>query len=198
MAGLVDSHVHVNEPGRTEWEGFKSATRAAAAGGTTTIIDMPLNCVPPTVSVEALAAKRHVCQGEITVDVAFWGGYVPGAKDQMEPLVKAGVCGFKAFLVDSGVDEFPPVTDNELRVALEAMAALEYFDRAAMVLTLAHLQEIEKLSKQLHNGALELCGIASPGASAEVQGADALSSKPRGYLLIPTRIDCAHPYTLSR
>lgn len=125
MAGLVDSHVHVNEPGRTEWEGFDSATRAAAAGGTTTIIDMPLNSVPPTVSVEALAAKRHVCQGEITVDVAFWGGYVPGAKNHMEPLVKAGVCGFKAFLVDSGVDEFPPVTDNELRVALEAMAALE-------------------------------------------------------------------------
>jgi allantoinase len=114
MPGLVDSHVHVNEPGRTEWEGFTTATRAAAAGGTTTIVDMPLNCVPPTTTIEALETKRTSARGAISVDVAFWGGIVPGSEVSVDDLVDAGVCGFKAFLTDSGVPEFPPVTVGTL------------------------------------------------------------------------------------
>src|SRR5687767_11549838 len=86
MPGLVDSHVHVNDPGRTEWEGFASATRAAAAGGVTTIVDMPLNSIPPTTSVEALHVKREVAEGQVAVDVAFWGGAVPGNADRLRPL----------------------------------------------------------------------------------------------------------------
>ena len=124
MAGLVDSHVHVNEPGRTDWEGFATATRAAAAGGATTIVDMPLNSVPPTVSIQALAAKRYAAQGHLSVDVAFWGGFIPGSKPHIVALAEEGVCGFKSFLVDSGVPEFPPVSVVELRDAMKTMAKL--------------------------------------------------------------------------
>jgi allantoinase len=109
LPGLVDSHVHVNEPGRTEWEGFETATSAAAAGGTTTIVDMPLNSVPPTTTVEALREKRQAAYGKLSVDCAFWGGIVPGSEPDVDELEAAGVCGFKVFLVDSGVPEFPPV-----------------------------------------------------------------------------------------
>jgi allantoinase len=114
LPGLVDSHVHVNEPGRTEWEGFASATRAAWAGGTTTIVDMPLNSIPPTTSVAALEEKQHVAEGQISVDVAFWGGMVPGSADRVHDLIAAGVCGFKVFLTDSGVPEYPPVDVSTL------------------------------------------------------------------------------------
>ena len=124
MPGMVDSHVHVNEPGRSEWEGFGTATRAAAAGGTTTIVDMPLNSIPPTVDVPALAEKRAAAVGKLSVDVAFWGGLIPGSEDQLGPLVAEGVCGFKSFLVDSGVEEFPPVTPEELASALPLMQEL--------------------------------------------------------------------------
>ena len=122
MPGLVDSHVHVNEPGRTEWEGFASATRAAAAGGTTSIVDMPLNSIPPTVSVDALRQKRESARSQIVVDVAFWGGLVPGSEGEIDALVDEGVCGFKAFMVDSGVSEFPPVDEDQLANGLTAMA----------------------------------------------------------------------------
>src|SRR6185295_16037347 len=103
--GIVDTHVHVNEPGRTEWEGFDTATRAAAAGGVTTIVDMPLNSVPATTSVAGLAAKRQAAAHRCHVDVAFWGGVVPGNEPELEGLIDAGVRGFKCFLVPSGVDE---------------------------------------------------------------------------------------------
>jgi allantoinase len=125
LPGLVDSHVHVDEPGRTEWEGFASATRAAAAGGVTTIVDMPLNSVPPTTTVEALSVKRQVAREQIAVDVAFWGGAVPGNLDQLRPLHEAGVVGFKCFLVDSGVPEFPPLDDAGLRAALAELAGVD-------------------------------------------------------------------------
>lgn len=114
MPGMVDSHVHVNEPGRTGWEGFATATRAAAAGGTTTIVDMPLNSVPPTVDPEALEVKRSSASGQLSVDVAFWGGLIPGSEGHLAELVAQGVCGFKVFLVDSGVPEFPPVALADL------------------------------------------------------------------------------------
>lgn len=109
MPGLVDSHVHVNEPGRTDWEGFATATRAALAGGTTTVVDMPLNSIPPTTTVSALEQKRAAARGKLSADVAFWGGVVPGTEDQTSGLVDEGVCGFKVFLTDSGVPEFPPM-----------------------------------------------------------------------------------------
>jgi allantoinase len=125
LPGLVDSHVHVNEPGRTEWEGFASATRAAAAGGVTTVVDMPLNSIPPTTTVEALHAKRQAAEGQVAVDVAFWGGAVPGNLAQLRPLHEAGVVGFKCFLLDSGVPEFPPLDDAGLRAALTELAGLD-------------------------------------------------------------------------
>jgi allantoinase len=124
MPGLVDTHVHVNEPGRTEWEGFATATRAAAAGGVTTIVDMPLNSIPATTTVAGLAAKRAAAAGRAVVDVAFWGGVVPGNVDQLEPLAEAGVRGFKCFMSPSGVDEFPAVGEADLRAALPVLAKL--------------------------------------------------------------------------
>ncbi|GAA1848358.1 allantoinase AllB [Asanoa iriomotensis] len=124
MPGLVDTHVHVNEPGRTEWEGFATATRAALAGGVTTIVDMPLNSLPPTVSAAALAEKRAAAAGQCHVDVGFWGGAIPGNAGDLASLHAAGVFGFKAFLADSGVPEFPPVTPAELRAAMGAVSAL--------------------------------------------------------------------------
>ena len=122
IPGLVDTHVHVNEPGRTEWEGFASATRAAAAGGVTTIIDMPLNSIPPTVDVAALEAKRAAARGRVFVDVGFWGGIVPGNDGDLLPLAAAGVFGFKCFLADSGVAEFPPVDDGGMERAMVLLA----------------------------------------------------------------------------
>jgi allantoinase len=125
LPGLVDSHVHVNEPGRTEWEGFASATRAAAAGGITTIVDMPLNSVPPTTTVPGLEVKRAAALGQVSVDVAFWGGAVPGNAAELRPLLDAGVVGFKCFLLDSGVPEFPPLDDAGLLAALTELAAVD-------------------------------------------------------------------------
>ncbi|SOE00016.1 allantoinase AllB [Blastococcus haudaquaticus] len=125
LPGLVDSHVHVNEPGRTEWEGFASATRAAVAGGVTTIVDMPLNSIPATTTLDALHVKRAAAKGQVSVDVAFWGGAVPGNVDQLRPLHEAGVVGFKCFLLDSGVPEFPPLDDEGLRAALAELAAFD-------------------------------------------------------------------------
>ncbi len=124
MPGLVDSHVHVNEPGRTEWEGFATATRAAAAGGVTTIVDMPLNCIPATTSLDGLNAKLAAAGGKLLVDAAFWGGVVPGNTVELAKLWDAGVVGFKCFLVHSGVDEFPNVTERDLRAAMPELARL--------------------------------------------------------------------------
>src|SRR6476646_3743072 len=123
IPGLVDTHVHVNEPGRTEWEGFASATRAAAAGGVTTIVDMPLNSIPPTVDVAALHIKRAVAAEKAYVDVGFWGGAVPGNVPDLRGLHDAGVFGFKWFLLHSGVDEFPALSTEQLEQAAAELAA---------------------------------------------------------------------------
>jgi allantoinase len=122
LPGIVDSHVHVNDPGRTEWEGFTSATRAGAAGGVTTIVDMPLNSIPPTVDVAALELKRKTAQPQAFVDVGFWGGAVPGNLADLRPLHEAGVYGFKCFLLHSGVEEFPPLDDEQLEAAMREIA----------------------------------------------------------------------------
>ena len=125
LPGLVDAHVHVNEPGRTEWEGFASATRAAAAGGVTTILDMPLNSIPPTVDAAALEVKRKSAQGQCFVDVGFWGGAVPGNLGELTALLAAGVFGFKCFLAHSGVEEFPPLRPADLEDYLRVLRTVD-------------------------------------------------------------------------
>ena len=122
LPGLVDSHVHVNEPGRTEWEGFASATRAALAGGVTTIVDMPLNSLPVTTTVDALRVKIAAAAGQCAVDVAFWGGAVPGNVPELGALLDAGVVGFKCFLIDPGIPEFQALGAGELRTAMKFLA----------------------------------------------------------------------------
>lgn len=134
MPGLVDSHVHVNEPGRTEWEGFATATRAAAAGGITTIVDMPLNSLPPVTTLAALEEKKRVAKGE--VDIFLWGGVIPGNTHELRPMLEAGARGFKCFLVHSGVDEFPNVNEQQLREA-----AIELAPTGAPLLVHAELGE---------------------------------------------------------
>jgi allantoinase len=159
IPGLVDTHVHVNEPGRTEWEGFASATRAAAAGGATTIVDMPLNSIPPTVDVEALAVKRRVAADQAYVDVGFWGGAVPGNVPDLRGLHDAGVFGFKCFLLHSGVDEFPPLDPEGLELALKEIASF-----GAMMIV--HAEDANAIDR-----------AASPGGDNYT---DFLSSRPRG------------------
>jgi len=125
LPGLVDTHVHINDPGRADWEGFEHATRAAAAGGITTLVDMPLNSIPSTTSVEGLQAKEGAARGRCHVDVGFWGGVVPDNTDALARLARGGVLGFKCFLSPSGVDEFGHVTERDLRQALPVLAALD-------------------------------------------------------------------------
>ena len=158
LPGLVDTHVHVNEPGRTEWEGFRSATRAAAAGGVTTILDMPLNSVPPTVDVAALELKRKAADGQCAVDVGFWGGAVPGNLADLRPLHEAGVFGFKCFLLDSGVPEFPPLTAAGLEEHLREVATFGG-------LTIVHAED-----------PAEIAGAPQPSGG---RYADFLASRPR-------------------
>src|SRR4051812_3235874 len=159
LPGLVDSHVHVNEPGRTEWEGFATATRAAAAGGVTTIIDMPLNSIPPTTTVDGLQVKRKAAQDAAHVDVGFWGGAIPGNIDDLRGLHDAGVFGFKCFLAPSGVDEFPPLSVAELERYLAELAGF-----GAMMIV--HAEDGDALEH-------------APAASGRAY-ADFLASRPRG------------------
>jgi allantoinase len=148
MPGLVDAHVHVNEPGRTEWEGFRTATRAAAAGGVTTLVDMPLNSIPPTTTRDGFAEKLAAATGQCWIDTAFWGGVVPGNTAELKPLLNAGVRGFKCFLVHSGVDEFPNVTETDLREAMPELAKLD-----SVLLVHAEVPEpIENAAEELKGG----------------------------------------------
>ena len=122
LPGIVDAHVHLNEPGRTEWEGFYTGTRAAASGGVTTVIDMPLNAIPPTTTLSGLRQKVSAARGKCWVDVGFYGGIIPGNSHELRPLVKAGVRGFKGFLIDSGVAEFPAVSSTDISTCFEQLA----------------------------------------------------------------------------
>src|SRR5271168_4123246 len=149
MPGVVDTHVHINDPGRADWEGFSTATRAAAAGGVTTLIEMPLNSIPATTTAAALREKLAAAAGKLWVDTGFWGGVVPGNSEELPALWDAGVFGFKCFLVPSGVDEFAHVTEADLRVALPKLAAL-----GAPLLAHAELPgPIEKAVASLPKGA---------------------------------------------
>ena len=125
MPGIVDSHAHINEPGRTEWEGFETATRAAAAGGITTVIDMPLNSIPATTTLAALEEKATSAKGKCAIDYGFWGGLVPEnarSPEILQAMIDAGVMGFKAFLIDSGVAEFPKCSEADLRSGMKILA----------------------------------------------------------------------------
>ncbi|KAG6375368.1 allantoinase [Boletus reticuloceps] len=148
LPGLVDAHVHLNEPGRTDWEGFWTGTRAAVSGGITTVVDMPLNSIPPTTTVENLEIKRKVAKGQCWADIAFWGGVIPGNQKDLKPLISCGVKGFKCFLIESGVEEFPYVSERDL---------------------LDHMKEIEhEPTVLLFHAELESCpGPARPHHSAD-------------------------------
>jgi allantoinase len=157
LPGLVDSHVHVNEPGRTEWEGFATATRAAAAGGVTTIVDMPLNSLPPTVTADALAVKRSAAEGRCAVDVGFWGGAVPANLAELRALHEAGVYGFKCFVSPSGVEEFPSLDEPGIRAAMTEIAAFGG-------LLIVHAEDPEHLSEPAGPGYAEFLA-SRPGGS---------------------------------
>ena len=173
MPGLVDSHVHVNEPGRTAWEGFATATAAAAAGGITTIVDMPLNSIPPTTTVANLVLKQQAARGQIAVDVAFWGGAVPGNVEDLEPLLSAGVVGVKCFLLPSGVPEFPHLTYPQLAVHLERIAALD-------ALLIAHAEDEAIIDANAGAGGPRYADfLASRPARAETTAIEALLGAAR-------------------
>ena len=160
LPGLVDTHVHVNEPGRTEWEGFASATTAAAAGGVTTIVDMPLNSVPPTTTVQNLDVKRGVAQSQALVDVGFWGGAVPDNLADLEPLHQAGVFGFKCFLLESGVDEFAALSPEGFSLAMRESARIG-------ALMLVHAEIGDLLDESKLDGPRYLGFLASRPRAAE-------------------------------
>ncbi len=172
LPGLVDTHVHVNEPGRTEWEGFASATRAAAAGGVTTIIDMPLNSIPPTTTVEALRVKQEVARDQIVIDVGFWGGAVPGNLADLAGLHAAGVFGFKCFLIDSGVEEFAHLDAIGFETAMDEVARLG-------ALMLVHAEDARMVDDQRAAGAAYAGFLASRPAAAENAAIDLVIEQAR-------------------
>jgi allantoinase len=173
LPGLVDTHVHVNEPGRTEWEGFETATRAAAAGGVTTVVDMPLNSLPPTVDVAALEVKRAAADGQCHVDVGFWGGAVPGNLRDLRPLHDAGVFGVKCFLVHSGVDEFPPLTRAELGECLDELARFD-------ALMVVHAEDADAIDAAPEPDGASYDGfLASRPPSAEGTAVDTVIAETR-------------------
>ncbi|MBC7725363.1 MAG: allantoinase AllB [Burkholderiaceae bacterium] len=168
LPGLVDSHVHVNEPGRTEWEGFASATRAAAAGGVTTIVDMPLNSIPATVDPTALDLKRGIATEKAVVDVGFWGGAVPDRLGALGELHSRGVFGFKCFLAPSGVDEFPHLDTAQLNRALDEVASLD-------ALLIVHAEDPGVLERSANGGGIRYSEfVASRPAEAELVAIDHL------------------------
>ncbi|MEU5992649.1 amidohydrolase family protein [Spirillospora sp. NPDC047418] len=186
LPGLVDTHVHINEPGRTEWEGFATATRAAAAGGVTTLIDMPLNSLPPTVDPAALAAKREAAEAACAVDVGFWGGAVPGNRAALRPLHDLGVFGFKCFTSDSGVPEFPPLSHDEMREAFQEIASFGG-------LVIVHAEDPAALSTPSGGGYPEF--LASRPPSAERRAVEqvvrlAADTGVRAHILHLSAADC--------
>ncbi len=173
LPGLVDTHVHINEPGRTDWEGFDTGTRAAAAGGVTTVIDMPLNSIPSTTTVDALAVKRECASAQAHVDVGFWGGAVPGNVHELEGLHAAGVFGFKCFMVDSGVPEFPPLDPAGLAEAVAETARIGG-------LFIAHAEDAELIAAAPAPGGPSYSTyLASRPAAAEERAIERLLAEAR-------------------
>jgi allantoinase len=172
LPGLVDTHVHVNEPGRTEWEGFATATAAAAAGGVTTILDMPLNSIPPTTTVAHLETKRAVAEGQVGVDVGFWGGAVPGNVPDLAPLHEAGVFGFKCFLLDSGVEEFGHLEPGPFAEAMAETARLG-------ALMIVHAEDGHLLDEGALDGSHYAGFLASRPKAAEDAAIDLVIAQAR-------------------
>ena len=170
MPGLVDTHVHINEPGRTDWEGFETATQAAAAGGITTLVDMPLNCIPVTTSRAALNEKLAALENKLWVDCGFWGGAIPDSIDDLDDLLNAGVLGVKSFLIDSGIDEFPNVSVEDLRRAMPIVAS-----HGLPYLIHAELPSTEPSNAEL---AIEEKGADNLGFSKQRTYQDFLMSRP--------------------
>ena len=166
MPGLVDTHVHINEPGRSEWEGFDSATQSAAAGGITTVVDMPLNCIPVTTSAEALARKIDSVAGKLWIDCGFWGGVIPSSLGDLAQLIEAGVLGVKSFTIDSGIDEFPSVEETHIRRAIQLLdgysvpylihAELDRVERTRQVIGTSYRSFLESRPSQWENDAIVL------------------------------------------
>ena len=173
MPGLVDTHVHVNEPGRTDWEGFVTAGRAAAAGGITTIVVMPLNCTPAATNVAALMGEAEAAAGKCLVDYGFWGGVVPGNVDELEPMWRAGALGFKAFMVESGVEDFGAVSHTDLEQAMPVLGRLG-------AVLLVHAEDQETIDRARPASRLDSqprsydAYLASRPAEAEVRAVEAL------------------------
>jgi allantoinase len=174
LPGLVDTHVHVNEPGRTEWEGFASATRAAAAGGVTTIIDMPLNSIPPTCDVDALELKRAAAADQAYVDVGFWGGAIPGNGGHLRPLHDAGVFGFKCFLLHSGVEEFPHLGADEMEADMVLLADVD----SLMIVHAEDPREIDR-APDAHGDHYEQFLASRPRAAENVAVAEVIERARR-------------------
>ncbi|MEV4253134.1 allantoinase AllB [Spirillospora sp. NPDC049652] len=194
LPGLVDTHVHINEPGRTEWEGFATATRAAARGGVTTLVDMPLNSLPPVVDVPALELKRAAASGGVHVDVGFWGGAVPGNAADLGPLWSAGVFGFKRFTADSGVPEFPPLPPEGMAEAFRAIAALDG-------LVIVHAEDPSALSDPASGEYADF--LASRPPSAERTAVERVvrlveSTGVRAHILHLSAADCLEPLAKAR
>ncbi|MDL4771844.1 allantoinase AllB [Actinomadura xylanilytica] len=194
LPGLVDTHVHVNEPGRTEWEGFATATRAAAAGGVTTLIDMPLNSLPPTTTPSALAVKRAAALGRCHVDVGFWGGAVPGNTAELRALHEAGVFGFKCFTSDSGVPEFPPLPPDGMRAAFREIAAFGG-------LVIVHAEDPAELTAPGDGGYPAFLRSRPPSAERRaVERVVALAEETgvRAHILHLSAADCLEPLAEAR
>ncbi|MDQ3019482.1 MAG: allantoinase AllB [Bacteroidota bacterium] len=170
MPGLTDTHVHINEPGRTEWEGFETATKSAAAGGITMLVDMPLNSSPVTTTVNSLNKKIEAAKNKLYVDCGFYGGVIPGNTDEIEGLIQNGVLGFKAFMVHSGIDEFPNVNEDDLRKALTKLKSASHLQipllvHAELQINMPHIRNYNECSfnsftetrpKELENNAIKL------------------------------------------
>ena len=182
MPGVVDTHVHVNEPGRTEWEGFETATRAAAAGGITTILDMPLNSIPATTTVAALEAKREAARGKTSVNVEYIGGVVPGNTLELERLGQAGVRAFKCFLSPSGVDEFPAVSESDLRDAFPILSRLG-------IPLMVHAEDPSRLASNVQSSRVYADYLASRPVAAEES---AISMLVRLLEWCPTPVHVVH------
>jgi allantoinase len=182
MPGLVDTHVHINAPGRTEWEGFPSATLAAAAGGVTTLVDMPLNSIPPTTTLAGFKTKFETARGCCVVDVGFWGGVVPGNTRELAPMFEAGVVGFKCFLVPSGVDEFEHVTEKDLREAMPELTRLG-------ALLIVHAELPQSIKTEAVGGADYRSFLASRPRAAEDEAIELMIRLSREF---DTRVHIVH------
>lgn len=185
MPGLVDSHVHINEPGRTEWEGFSTATRAAAAGGITTVADMPLNSHPVTTTLAAFKEKLEATAGQLWVDCAFFGGVVPGNTAALDPMIDAGVVGFKCFLIHSGIDEFPNVSESDLHAAMPVLARsgvpLLVHAELEQAPHKSHVHEQHDAAEHNKHGGGEPC-VTAPGSPGDEHEPAAAWSDSRSYM----------------